>query len=254
LIDPKQRFSDRVDDYVRYRPSYPRQVLELVERRAGLGPGSAVADIGSGTGILTRLLLESGARVMAVEPNAAMRVAAERALSNRGRFQSIDGSAEATGLADQSVDLVAAAQAFHWFEPAAARAEFLRVLKPGGQVLLVWNLRKETPFHRDYDDLLARFAPGYAQVRMRERASEPNVRAFFSPDVPEVECFDHEQALDEAALRGRLLSSSYAPLVGSAQYEPMIARLGEIFRTHEKGGTVPFSYETRVYLGRLTPR
>ena len=167
MRDPKRRFSDRVDDYVRFRPGYPRALLEFLERMCNLGLGRAVADIGSGTGIWTRLLLESGARVIGVEPNHAMRAAAEGDLGRNDRFVGVDGSAEATGLADASVDLVTSAQAFHWFEPTRTRAEFKRILKPRGAVALIWNQRKDTPLNRDYEVMLERFAPEYAQVRER---------------------------------------------------------------------------------------
>jgi SAM-dependent methyltransferase len=251
VIDPKERFSNRVDDYVHHRPGYPPELLDLVVRLSGLGPGGVAADVGSGTGFLTRLLLESGARVIGVEPNAAMRAAAEQMLSAEARFQSIDGSAEATGLAGASVDVVTAGQAFHWFDPARTRLEFSRILRPGGWVVLVWNHRKDTALGRDYEELLERFAPDYAHVRTRERAAEPNMRAFFAPDVPSVARFDNAQRLDEMGLRGRLMSSSYAPRAGHPLHEPMIGRLAEIFRSHAQGGAVTVEYDTRAWYGQL---
>jgi SAM-dependent methyltransferase len=251
VIDPKERFSDRVDDYVRFRPGYPRALLERLERDCGLGPGCAVADVGSGTGILSQLLLESGARVFGVEPNAAMRAAAERALSGNGAFVSVDGSAEATTLADGSVDLVTAAQAFHWFDPPAARVEFARILGPSGKVSLVWNQRKDSDLNRDYEAMLERFAPEYASVRERDRAAEPKVRAFFAPASPSVARFDNEQRFDAAGLRGRLMSSSYAPRAGHPLHEPMMKRLAEIFEKHARDRIVTFAYETVVWYGRL---
>jgi ubiquinone/menaquinone biosynthesis C-methylase UbiE len=263
VIDPKERFSDRVDDYVRYRPGYPGQVLSLLQRECGLGPGRVVADIGSGTGIFSRLLIASGARVIGVEPNDAMRAAAERALATEDGFISVCGSAEATGLNAASVDVVVVAQAFHWFDSARTRVELARILRPGGEerrpcVVLVWNLRKDTPFLRDYEDFLVRFAPDYGQVHMRERAEEPSVRAFFAPEVPVDARFDHEQRLDEAGLRGRLLSSSYAPRAGHPLHEPMMTALGEVFARHATAGpgegralVVPFAYETVVWYAPL---
>ena len=253
MKDPKERFSDRVEDYVRCRPAYPRALLEFFMRVCGLDPGRVAADIGSGTGILSRLLLESGARVVGVEPNTAMRAAAEAALSAEPRFESVDGSAEETALPGASIDVIAAGQAFHWFEPARCRREFARILKPGGWVVLVWNRRKDDALGRDYEELLERFAPDYAHVRTRERAAEPSMRAFFAPQVPGFIRFDNAQSLDEAGLRGRLLSSSYAPRVGHPRHEPMMRRMGEIFRAHQREGVVTLAYDTVVWYGQLSP-
>jgi SAM-dependent methyltransferase len=258
--DPKERFSDRVDDYVRFRPGYPPALLDLLASECSLGPGCSVADVGSGTGILTRLLLETGARVAGVEPNAAMRAAAEQSLAGAERFESIDGSAEATTLAAASVDLVTAAQAFHWFDPQRARNEFARILRAsqagdsGGSVALVWNQRKDSAFNADYERMLEQFAPEYAAVCERNRAAEPKVRGFFAPVIPRVAHFDYEQRFDEAGLRGRLLSSSYAPRAGQPLHEPMMDRLAAIFADHARGGSVEFKYETLVWYGRLDPR
>jgi SAM-dependent methyltransferase len=251
VIDPKERFSNRVDDYVRYRPSYPAGSIDLLHRIAHLGPSTLVADVGSGTGIFSALLLQAGARVVGVEPNAAMRAAAERMFAAEPRFESREGSAEATGLADASVALVTAAQAFHWFEPQRARAEFARILVPGGWAALVWNQRKDTPFNRDYEAMLDRFAPDYANVRERDRAAEPRIRAFFAPFAVDVASFDNAQQFDEVGLRGRLTSSSYVPPKGHPLHEPILAELASIFRAHARDGHVDVSYETVVWYGHL---
>jgi SAM-dependent methyltransferase len=251
VLDPKERFSNRVDDYVRYRPSYPTAAIELLVRAANLGPARVVADVGSGTGILSALLVRTGARVVGVEPNAAMRAAAERALSAEPLFESREASAEATGLADGSVDLVSAAQAFHWFQPAKARAEFARILAPGGSVALLWNQRKDTPFNRAYEAMLDRYAPDYANVREKDRAAESKIRAFFAPSRPTLATFDNEQQFDESGLRGRLMSSSYAPPPGHALHEPILTELTAIFRAHARDGRVVVAYETVVWYGKL---
>jgi SAM-dependent methyltransferase len=257
MIDPKQRFTNRVDDYVRYRPGYPAALFELLIRECRLAPTSRIADVGSGTGILARGLLEAtAARVVAVEPNAAMREAAEGALSGEPRFESLEGSAEATGLPDADVDLVIAGQAFHWFDAPRARAEFARILRRGeagaGVVALVWNQRADTPLNREYAEMLERFAPEYPQAHERERASEPKMRAFFAPLSPRVASFPNAQRLDGAGLRGRLLSSSYAPAEGHPLHAAILVRLDEIFRAHEQGGFVTLHYETIVWYGSLS--
>jgi SAM-dependent methyltransferase len=251
MRDPKERFTDRVEEYVRHRPGYPRGLLHLLMREHGLGPGRVVADIGSGTGILSRLLLESGARVLGVEPNRSMRAAAERDLGGEARFRSIEGSAEATALDAASVDLVTAGQAFHWFDPARARAEFRRVLRAGGAVVLTWNARKSTPFNDDYEDMLDRLAPDYPAVRARDRAIESVVQAFFAPHAPRVEKFPNGQVLDEADLRGRLLSSSYVPRPGQPMHDAVMQRASEIFAAHARDGRVELAYDTVVYRGEL---
>ncbi len=250
-IDPKTRFTDRVADYVRYRPGYPPAVVELLVRECRLGPDAIVADVGSGTGIFTKLVLGTGAKVVAVEPNAAMRQAAERDLGSSSRFRSVDGSAEATGLQDASVDLVTAAQAFHWFDAARTRAEASRILRSPGHVALLWNNRAATPFNDDYEAMLERYAPDYANVRERDRAPEAKIRAFFAPAQVRSATFLNKQVFDEAGLRGRLTSSSYAPQPDDPLHEPMLARLGEIFATHAKDGKVTLVYDTMVFWGRL---
>src|ERR1700712_2137458 len=166
MTDPTKRFSNRVENYVKFRPSYPPGVLGLLQDKCGLTPAARVADVGSGTGILTELLLQQGNKVFAVEPNPDMRAAAEVRLSRQQNFTSVAGSAEATTLPDQSVELITAAQAFHWFDREKARGEFLRILTPGRWVALIWNDRhtESTPFLRAYEQLLRTYATDYAEV------------------------------------------------------------------------------------------
>ena len=252
-MDPKERFSNRVDDYVRYRPGYPAALFEWLAVQGVLGAGSRVVDVGSGTGIFSRALLEAGGgpRVVGIEPNAAMRAAAEKSLAGHPRFESVDASAEATGLADASADLVIAAQAFHWFDPPRARVEFARILRPAGLVALVWNHRRDSPQNRDYLEMLERFAPEYALVRESDRSNEAKMRAFFAPAAPRLAVFDNEQRLDEAGYIGRLLSSSYAPPAGHPLHAPIVERAREIFRAHSPEGWVTIEYDTLVWYGRL---
>jgi ubiquinone/menaquinone biosynthesis C-methylase UbiE len=253
MTDPKERFSSRVDDYVRYRPTYPAALFEWLGAKGCFGAGRVVVDVGSGTGILTRGLLEAGegARVLGVEPNAAMRAAAEKALADRPLFESIDASAEATGLPDTIADLVIAAQAFHWFDAPRTRVEFMRILRPSGFVALVWNQRRDSAVNRDYLEMLERFAPEYALVRESERSSEDKMRAFFAPVVPRMEKFDNEQRLDEGGFLGRLLSSSYVPPAEHPLNAPILARAAQIFRERSSGGRVTIAYDTIVWWGRL---
>jgi len=253
MMRPTERFSGCADNYARYRPGYPRGALELLERRCGLGPAALVADVGSGTGILTELLLSSGAHVIAVEPNDAMRAAAEAQLANHPRFRSVSGTAEATTLASKSIDIWVAGQAFHWFDGPATRREALRVIKKGGWGALLWNERPLDPgaFLGDYETLLRRHAPEYTAIKAR-RAEETSMREFFGGAM-ERATFPNEQRLDFAGLQGRLLSSSYAPQPGEPEYEPMMAGLREVFRRHERDGHIVFPYLTLVYFAQLKP-
>ena len=245
------RFSDRVENYVRYRPGYPAEVLRVLRDECRLSAGDVVADIASGTGIWSRMLLENGNRVFGVEPNAEMRQAGERLLAEFDRFISLPGAAEATTLPDESVDSVTAAQAAHWFDRERARREFVRILKPGGWLVLLWNerLTNATAFLRAYEQLLLTFGTDYADVR-HERTTEA-VNEFFDPLPFEERVFALRQEFDYAGLEGRLLSSSYAPGPEHLQHRPMLRELRRLFDEHADAGRVSFDYNTRVYFGRL---
>lgn len=254
--DPTKRFSGRVAEYVRARPSYPQGVLPILRDACGLRPGSVVADLGSGTGLFTKLLLESGATVHAVEPNDEMRAAAESMLSGAPRFTSVAGSAEATTLADSSVDLVTAAQAFHWFDVEKARVEITRIVRPPtsdavNSVALVYNDRDvtSTAFLREYEELLVTACPKY-----RELQGKAEDEAKFDRMLGRGRWARHtvanEQQHDREGLVERLLSSSYAPRRGDASYEPTIDKLRAIFDRHVENGSVAMRYTTVLIVGR----
>ena len=250
--DPTLRFSARVENYIRYRPGYPSQVLETLRTECGLSSAAVVADIACGTGIFTRMLLGNGNPVYGVEPNREMREAAERLLAGQRNFTSVDGTAEATTLPKQSVDFATAAQAAHWFDLPMARKEFARILKPGGWAVLLWNERSSdsSPFLRAYEKLLLTYGTDYEQVR--HEYTTDNIGDFFTPTPFETRVFAMRQDFVYAELEGRLLSSSYAPMPGHANYEPMLQKLRPIFDEHQKDGRVAMEYLTRVYYGRLT--
>src|SRR5579864_2474482 len=245
------RFSDRVENYVRYRPGYPPEALDVLKTECGLTTKHVIADVASGTGIWTRTLLENGNTVFAVEPNVDMRQSGERLLAGFPKFTSIAGSAEATTLAESSVDFVTAAQAAHWFDRKRARMEFVRILKPQGWLVLLWNerLTDNTPFLRDYEQLLLRFGTDYEDVR-HERTTDA-VNEFFDPAPFRERVFAMRQEFDYAGLEGRLLSSSYAPGPGHTKHAPMLRELRKTFGQHEGAGRVAFDYRTRVYFGQI---
>lgn len=246
-----ERFQDRVDDYVRYRPSYPTEVLKLVIERCSLTPSSIIADFGSGTGLLAQLFLEAGFEVYGVEPNAAMRGAAERLLSRFPRFHNIKGTAEASGLPAHSCDVVTCGQSFHWFDPVRSKEECRRILRPGGWVVLVWNVRRtsDTPFLVGYEALLHRHTPEYEQIE-HIRNDPAAFDAYFGLGNWDSLTFAHSQAFDYEGALGRLRSSSYSPVPGAPGYHEMEQELRTLFDATAVDGKVAFLYDTKVYFGR----
>jgi SAM-dependent methyltransferase len=250
--DAKQRFSNRAEDYARYRPDYPRELLPLLETWCSLRPHHTLADIGSGTGLLSKLFLDYGNHVLGVEPNAEMRAVGEHFLREYKKFKSIEGSAEATTLPSDSVDFVVTGQAFHWFEPIATREEFHRILRSGGRVIVIWNERllHDSAFLRDYEALLRHFGTDYEKVH-ESYPDASDMLEFFKPNEFTSHALPHHQQFDFDGLSGRLRSSSYSPPHGHAKHEPMMAELRKIFDAHEKHGFVRMEYRTHVFTGGL---
>jgi SAM-dependent methyltransferase len=247
-----ERFSNRVDNYVKYRPTYPEAVLEILRSDIGLTPSWIIADVGSGTGISAELFLRNGHEVFAVEPNGPMREAAERWQGASEKYHSVVGTAEATTLADGSVDCVVAAQAFHWFDISKARAEFMRILRASRWVVLMWNARRleSTPFLREYEELLLKFGTDYAGVR-HNLIDETALKSLFGNDSYLRRTVENHQHLDLDGLRGRLLSSSYVPPAGEPGYDEMLEALARLFEKHQDRGRVTIEYDTQVFAGQL---
>jgi SAM-dependent methyltransferase len=253
FADAKNRFSNRVADYLRYRPHYPEGVLDFLRAHSGLSTADTVADIGSGTGFLPELFLKNGNPVFGVEPNREMREAGEEYLAAYPRFTSINGSAEATTLPDSAADFVTVGQAFHWFKPAPTRREFERILRPDGWAAIAFNDRTQsaTGFAVSYEDLLVRFGTDYARVR--DSYPQPkDIRAFFGHENFLTHELPNSQDFDLESLRGRLRSSSYVPTEGEPKFAPMMAALDELFAAHEHDGRVLMEFSTWLYLGQLT--
>lgn len=254
MLDPTRRFSNRAENYLKYRPTYPSGIVPLLRSECGLTAESLIADVGSGTGLLTELFLRNGNAVIGVEPNPEMRVAGERVLAKYPKFSSVDGTAEATTLASSSVDFVMAAQAFHWFNREEARAEFVRILKPDGWVVLAWNgYRVESsPLMTAYQDLVIRYGTDYSEVRREVMGGE--VESFYAPGTCKCARFEFTQDFDHEGLKGRLLSASYAPEPDHPNYEAMLRDVRKVFDANQKDGTVVFNYETELYYGHLPAR
>lgn len=253
--DSAKRFSSRVEYYIKYRPQYPHALIDFLKENLGLSSSSIIADVGSGPGVLSEMFLKNGNPVFGVEPNKEMREAAENLLAEYPGFRSVEGSAEATTLEPESVDFVTAGQSFHWFDPQQSRAEFLRVLKPGGWTILVWNNRRidSTPFLGAYESFLCACGIDYQEVNHRN-VDEKALNQFFGADAYRVKVFDNAQVFDYESLKGRVLSSSYMPMEGHPKYEPMIKELRKIFDEYQTDGTVKFEYDTEMYYGRIEQR
>jgi ubiquinone/menaquinone biosynthesis C-methylase UbiE len=255
-MNPTDRFSNRADTYRRYRPSYPAALIDLIRDTVPLHAGAPVADIGSGTGILTRLLLEAGFDVTAVEPNEAMRLAAEEYLAVFPHFHSVAAPAEQTGLPDASFEAITVAQAFHWFDPSKARHEFQRLLRPGGWVFLIRNQWQAdtSPFLADYEKLLQTLGLPHEELAHRnQHAADAGRQIFFSGCQPRSATFDNPHRLDWAGLQGRFLSASYAPPPGDPRHEDYLQRLEQLFHRHARNGQVTLAQTTEVHYGRLVP-
>lgn len=246
------RFSNRVENYVRYRPHYPTEIIPFLKEQIGLNSQWIIADIGSGTGISSEIFLQNGNTVYAVEPNKEMREAAETIFKSNKKFISINGAAEATSLHNSSIDLIIAGQAFHWFDKAMSKKEFQRIARPNASLILMWNDRKlESDFQQSYEEMLKEFALDYEEV-IHLNVDEETMRTFFSPNLYVLKSFYNSQYFDFESLKGRLLSCSYAPLEHDTNYQPMMRRLEQIFETYNIDSKVAFEYSCNLYYGKIT--
>jgi SAM-dependent methyltransferase len=254
VLDPIKRFSNRVENYLKYRPTYPPEIIPLLKSECGLTAESIIVDLGSGTGLLTELFLKNGNQVFGVEPNPEMRAAGEKVLARYPKFASVDAVAEATTLPNHSVDFVVAGQAFHWFDRQKARPEFARVLKPDGWVMLVWNgyRVKSSPLMASYQDLVVRYGTDYSEIQREVEGCD--VESFYAPAICRCARFEFQQSFHYQGLKGRFLSASYALEPDHPDYEAMLADLRKIFEANQQDGKVIFAYETVLYYGQLPAR
>jgi ubiquinone/menaquinone biosynthesis C-methylase UbiE len=251
-MDILHRFSNRVDNYIKYRPDYPAGVIAFLKQEGLLTNDSVVADIGSGTGISSELFLKEGNIVYGIEPNKEMREAAERLLKEFKNFISIDATAEETTLKNNNIDLIIAGQAFHWFDKQKCKTEFRRILKPEGNVVLMWNDRRtdSTPFLRSYEDFIKMFATDYLEVN-HKNIDEKIFNDFYGPENYKMKSFDNFQYFDLEGLKGRILSSSYMPPEGHKDFDFMMSVLKKIFNRFQENGKVTIEYDTKIYYGKL---
>jgi len=239
------RFSDRVEDYIKYRPHYPQQIIEILKANINLDTQSIIADIGSGTGISSALFLNNDNKVFAVEPNREMREAAELIYLNESNFISIDGKAQQTTLQQHSVDIIFCAQAFHWFNTTETKIESARVLQPKGHIVFVWNIRKdENDFQKEYEAILKKI-PEYNKVT-HKNILDDDIINFFTPKNMNKKTVSNLQVFDLAGLKGRLQSSSYCPKEGKA-YQSLMNEIEKLFHKFENDGFVQFEYDTNIY-------
>lgn len=251
IKDNTKRFSDRVENYVKYRPGYPEEIVPFLEKATDLNAASKIADIGSGTGKSTQLFLDSGYAVTGVEPNHEMRGAAEVLFEDLPHFKSIEGTAEETTLEENSYSHIIAGQAFHWFNPPLAKKEFQRILAPGGWVVLIWNERDvRSPFLADYEVFLHEHAVKYAEV-VHRNIDEQVLRTFYEPFPYHVEHFHNHQLFDFEGILGRYLSSSYAYTERDKQFEPAKKALRLLFEKHVDNNQIKMEYQTNIYYGQL---
>jgi SAM-dependent methyltransferase len=253
-MDPRLRFSNRVENYLKYRPGYPAGLIDTLRQKCGIDSTALIADVGSGTGLFARIFLNIGCRVIGIEPNLEMRQAGDRLLADFPNFSSREGSAEATGLENRCVDVVSAGQAFHWFDRGLARQEFLRILKPQGWVVVAWNYRRIdlTPFLRDYEGLIQQYGTDYNKVNHANVENDPEVIQGFFGGLYEEAHFDNLQRFDFEGVKGRLLSSSYVPDADQPDSLAMLAELRRIFDLYQSEGTVDIEYDTHMMWGHLS--
>ncbi|HEX4007137.1 MAG TPA: class I SAM-dependent methyltransferase [Acidobacteriaceae bacterium] len=252
IPNPTERFTGRVESYRRYRPSYPPAIVDTLRDACGLTGESQIADIAAGTGLLTEIFLAAGYAVTAVEPNDEMRAACATLQSQYPKLRCVAGTAEATGLPDASVDLITVAQAMHWFDLEKTKAEFARILRPGGWCAVLYNNRRLSgdPFHDGYEKLLRDFGVDYLAVK-GQHMGRNQLAAFFAPEPMECATFPNAQSFDYAGLEGRILSSSYMPQPGQPRFAEMQAATQWLFAETQQDGKVTMVHDCVVCWGCL---
>lgn len=249
---PIELFSGREQIYHRFRPRYPTALIDVLKAETGLDTFHTVADIGSGTGISSERFINNGNRVFAVEPNREMRLIAEDNFGDNPLFFSVQGTAEVTNLDDSSMDFVTAGQAFHWFEKEKAKAEFKRILKPGGWCVLFWNIRRKdvNEFAAEYEAFVDKCAAEYRGPGGGKAREEKNLREFIDLNFRRF-IIPHQRSLDLEGLIGNLFSASYMPLAGEPSVPDIENEVRKLFGRFQQNGVVTFPLETEVNMGNF---
>lgn len=250
--DSTERFSVRVEAYLAGRPRYPAAIVSHLAERGALPAKATIADIGIGTGLSAEPFLAAGHRVIGIEPNAPMRKAGAEYLARHADFDMREGSADATGLPTASVDLVLAAQAFHWFEAARFRTESLRILRPGGWTALVWNDRDldGTPFLAGYEALLIEHGTDYLAIRYRHQDTDA-IPVYFGGRTPVPAEFRHMRRMNWEAISALAQSASYLPAAGQPGHAELMAALRRLFDACAEHGSIEMRYTCRVHAAPL---
>lgn len=245
------RFSGREDNYAKYRPGYPKEMMEWLQSDdVGIWEKDVIADIGMGTGIGAKLFLEAGCTVYGVEPNKEMRVKAEQELESYEKFHSVDGTAENTTLPSRSIDNIVCCQSFHWFDVDKTRDEFKRILKsPSYEVIIIWNEHQDSKIMEDYEEkILERYCIDKTLIRKRGEAEEKYIKPFYAGSGYEKKEFKHSEDVDFETFKGRIFSYSDMPTEEKATPE-MLKDIEDFFAKHMDGGVVKLEYVTMVYNG-----
>jgi len=251
MVDARSLFNGKASIYSRYRPDYPKDLLKMLEKETGFNRNWIVADIGSGTGIMSRLFLENGNHVYCIEPNDDMRSESIKLTSSFLKCKVLKGTAENTGLDTDSIDIIVAGQSFHWFDPVAAKKEMTRVLKPGGFAALIWNNRseRENSLSKEYDYICSKYSHNY-QGTGNSRIESDTFITFFHNGFKKFETPNY-QKLNLDGILGRYFSTSYALQPQDPEYGDAVESLKKLFRKFEKNGYATMEYETQIFLGQL---
>jgi SAM-dependent methyltransferase len=250
-LKPLERFSRVAGDYSNYRPGYPENIIAILKNEFKLSETFVIADIGSGTGKLSKLFLDNGNFTYGVEPNQEMRKSAESIFHGNGKFISVNGRAENTTLENNCTDFIVCGQAFHWFDKQKTRIEFERILKKNGYVMLIWNKRDDTKeMMIGYEKLIREYCPDHKNIGY-EIFEEKDLNIFFKPNPVRQFTLEYYQVFDFNELSGRLRSSSYSPAESSIAYKQLIAKLKELFDRYQQHGRIRFEYKTEMFVSRF---
>ncbi|MES9683018.1 class I SAM-dependent methyltransferase [Gottfriedia acidiceleris] len=245
-----ENFSGKADRYSKFRPSYSNEYINYLLSENHLSKGSVIADIGSGTGILTKLLLEKKLTVFAIEPNDDMRGIAEKTLKEYDQYKSINATAENTSLKNNSVDLITVAQAFHWFDKEKFRLECKRILKENAKVSLVWDSKDVlSPLMIELQEICKETCPKFKGFSGGIENTPDVTNQFFKNGIYETMVYRNDLEMDLEGFLGRNLSSSFSPLSGEKEFEPYRTALTNLFNKYGLNGKIVYPYITKSYLG-----